>query len=502
MYRILVVDDEPLIARSIQQMITKTSTDFTVCDVAYDGLSALEKVSLSPPDVVFTDIRMPVMDGLALTHTLHLHHPQIQCVILSGYNEFTYAQTAIREGVRAYLPKPLERTELFNLLSTLKEELDAAYHAAQQQTLYALLHREPVDTTAAFEEGPYLAVMIYPGVAGFADADTAAFYKTTALLRQLSEVCAEKDIWVQRGVLPGEKLLLLRYDATRTPEITSALWELYARLSKNVPITLTGRFLPHPDADLLAALHRQLLRQQLFGQPSLSLPNQPVAEGTPVPGLTEEETRTLTLLLRKGWFHDLTALVLRILERLQAANARQTTTEHLLHRILSLLTDELSQSQTLQTVPDELDSLLGRCRCWKDLLEGMPPLLERLYRQKQQTDLNSLPQRQLIDQVRSWLDLHYCEPVTVADLAEQFGLVPSYLSRLFKEYTSTSVVHYVQQLRLAKAEDLLRLTPPLSLRQIAETTGFSDQFYFSKVFKQTHNQTPAAWRTLQEQPEA
>lgn len=122
-FRVVVVDDEKLISNNIANNISSCDPSFEVVSVCYDGVSALKAVEQYNPHVLFTDIKMPLMDGLALIESIHSSNPLVRCVIISGYNEFEYAKTAMKFKAFDYLLKPINKFELSKTLRKIKDEL-------------------------------------------------------------------------------------------------------------------------------------------------------------------------------------------------------------------------------------------------------------------------------------------------------------------------------------------------------------------------------------------
>lgn len=119
MYRILIVDDEPMILKGLTVFIRQSGVPVSSIREAANGAEALEAVREELPDFVFTDIRMPVMDGLALCEKLAEMDAPVQTVVISGYDDFTYAQTCMSYGVREYLLKPIGKRQLHDTLGRL-----------------------------------------------------------------------------------------------------------------------------------------------------------------------------------------------------------------------------------------------------------------------------------------------------------------------------------------------------------------------------------------------
>lgn len=125
-YTVVVVDDEKLIAKNIAKKVEECCPAFKVIHVATDSIKALEFIYANVPTVVITDIRMPEMDGLELVRILSEKYPFIICIIISGYDDFSFAQQAIRYGVKDYLLKPIDTEKLRVCLNKISNQLDAS----------------------------------------------------------------------------------------------------------------------------------------------------------------------------------------------------------------------------------------------------------------------------------------------------------------------------------------------------------------------------------------
>lgn len=122
-FRVLVADDEKLIAQNISRRIEELNPSFRVIAIARDGLEALDLAEKLVPDVVFTDIKMPELDGLALIQQLNIHLPTIRTVMISGYNDFELVRSALRSHAVDYLLKPVNTEDLKSVLLKLEDEM-------------------------------------------------------------------------------------------------------------------------------------------------------------------------------------------------------------------------------------------------------------------------------------------------------------------------------------------------------------------------------------------
>ncbi len=118
-YKLIVVEDEPLIRQNIIKKINSLSIPFQLVGEASNGENAISLIEELYPSLVITDIKMPNYDGLELIKYLYKNHPHIKTVILSGYNDFKYAQAALKYGVKDFLLKPIRIEELSTTLQNV-----------------------------------------------------------------------------------------------------------------------------------------------------------------------------------------------------------------------------------------------------------------------------------------------------------------------------------------------------------------------------------------------
>lgn len=122
MIRVIVVDDEVHIREGISRFISRSIDGFEVIHSFCDGDEAIEFLKENTPDIIITDIRMSRISGIELAKYVHENKPHINMIMLSGYSDFEYAQSAITYGVKAYLLKPTNFDELRNALMRFKEQ--------------------------------------------------------------------------------------------------------------------------------------------------------------------------------------------------------------------------------------------------------------------------------------------------------------------------------------------------------------------------------------------
>lgn len=150
MLRVVIAEDEKYVRKGIVNRIDWHALGFAIAGEAETGTQALELVRAHDPAVLITDIRMPYMDGISVIQALRMEGFQTRCIIISGYGDFQYAQTAIRLNVTDYLTKPIVVEELRLLLARIRTEIEGEGEAQapvppegndQIETIRKYIHR-------------------------------------------------------------------------------------------------------------------------------------------------------------------------------------------------------------------------------------------------------------------------------------------------------------------------------------------------------------------------
>lgn len=123
MYKVVIIDDEPLIVEGLTKSIPWDRWDCQVVGFGHDGREGMEVIRREKPAIVISDISMPQMDGLQMIAGLKSEFPYMQITILTGYREFEYVQEAINLGVTRFLLKPSKMDELYEAIDTMTDKL-------------------------------------------------------------------------------------------------------------------------------------------------------------------------------------------------------------------------------------------------------------------------------------------------------------------------------------------------------------------------------------------
>lgn len=127
MYKVVIIDDEPIIVEGLTSLIPWEKYNCTVAACAYNGREGLETIRRERPDILFSDIAMPGLDGLKMIAALKVEFPNMQISILTGYRDFDYCQQAIRLGVTRFLLKPSNMKELEEAVEAMAKALKKTY---------------------------------------------------------------------------------------------------------------------------------------------------------------------------------------------------------------------------------------------------------------------------------------------------------------------------------------------------------------------------------------
>lgn len=123
MYKLLIVDDEQIEREGMAHFIQWDKYDIQLCGTAWNGADALGKIQKDVPDIVLTDIKMPVMNGIELIQKLSETYRNIVVVVLSGYGEYEFTSQAMEYGIRHYILKPCDEDKIVAVMNDAKKEL-------------------------------------------------------------------------------------------------------------------------------------------------------------------------------------------------------------------------------------------------------------------------------------------------------------------------------------------------------------------------------------------
>ncbi|ANS75636.1 AraC family transcriptional regulator [Paenibacillus yonginensis] len=517
MIKLMIVDDEKNIRFGLKTMIEREFPDEYEMTTATQGAEALDLYRAEGADIILTDIRMPVMDGIALIERLSSEPlPQGQqgrpwVIILSGYEEFEYAKAAIRYQAVDYLLKPIRRDELFGALRKCKANLDKQSRIAEQ-----------LSATESYRQRVQSGLLL-----------------DLMLLEDLTE--EEIELW-------SKDIDIARFTSPFTVAVLNYKYEDGSRMKKEELRQLAGHMFEAVDGELDACLLDREGRVVLVGGPHHKLAKLSALAGEKeldglLIGVSEEGSRledlpkcyrqaveslNYTFIFPKTrliWYKELPAQrqaqVLPKEEIRKLGNILGTKQEkeigQLLHHIFKV--DQLADldlgylnevsKRINEQVLDEVFRLFGEAsveviklyrkvgdlsnfRHFHDYFRSLQQLLFSLneyIKEIRSAHSENGDMKEAVD----YIEHNYYRPLNMAMVSNHVSLNYSYFSEAFKAYTGESFVTYLKKVRIRKAKELIG-TSELKLSEISSAVGFENTRHFSRVFKELEGVSPVEYR--------
>lgn len=495
----IVVEDEVLLLKNIAKKIVQAHPGFEVIGSVYNGKEALELIDKEKPDVVFTDIRMPIMDGLQLAAVLQEKYPSITVVIVSGYSDFEYARSAIRYGVCNYLLKPVRIEELTEVLQKLERRTFALEKKQERKILWRQLRygragEENVDFDNYLSRKKFGIFLICIGNLYIRSNQV----KTLALAENNWENLMEN--------LPGnmgsayiyevsfnQRLLLLEGEPPSWKDtesyLRSRLLELFPKETVNISYTeqaIEGKELFHG----WQKVSHQLFTCLVIGE-SQGISNEISPKGGNPAVLSTMTINHIQTLLHSGNTEGIRNAILQLFQEWNKDRVTQQRMEKILHQILILFHQSLFFSE--EDYDKMFQNVFGYLETEVDLHSGAEKVAEELARWAQQKQEVPSEIESAIEQMYQYIRKHYTEAINLSALSERYHFNHSYITRLFKKLKGQTPMKMINTLRMEDAKNMLK-NESLSVREISETLGFTDQHYFSRIFKETTGMTPKEYR--------
>ena len=478
MIKLMLVEDEPPIARAVKTMIERASASFEITSCEINGLAALERLAVEPVDVIMTDIRMPVMDGLEfLSHVKELY-PDCITVILSGYQEFSYAQTAIKLGAFDYLLKPLTLDKLSELLDRIKD-----IHALSAVVRKKNLLRKSIQgaLSASTEHPSKCSVLVACAGAWPLSPDDemmpgAVFWnKTPFEYSQL--ICDGEEVIEFEGKVKTERIFV--FDGMDAERFAEASRHLYNRLIESAkPLAVTVCAYPEPTevwevGYLIRALRARLYtclslcRSQFIwdvgGEEYPVLPTSELSVENIVEAMFTKDRRSLETAVK--------SLVMATAEK----GIRQIEFCRLLDAVVC---DRRLQIPLSSGIKLDLNEAISNATAFGGLAADIFAILDHFGSYE-----NKGEQRDIIWRIEKYLEQNLNKTITNEALSKRFGFVPSYISKLFRRHKGMSPSEYVTMLRVEKAKEAMSRNSGILIREVSLLVGYDDPYYFSKIFK-------------------
>lgn len=508
---ILIVDDEPIERNGIKSLIKRFQYDLTIVE-AENGEQALEIINRGAIDILFTDIKMPFMNGLELAEQARKCNPLLEIVIYSAYGEFDYARKAIEVKAVNYLLKPLvidqfnrTMTDIIALLRRRDAEQErlekmlegykiGVAHVKEKQLLDLLggsLREQQADHHSLLLDESYANKSYLLFLADykrkFFDASYTEFTSTIGAIASGAFDCINLNEY--------QSVILFRYEAHESvpsPEDFAQLLlqQLQERFREQVVIVHSGII---DDVKQIAAEYNrmeQMLDYKFFVEGSAVLSSR-----NEVAGLAGKGNQIQTILdtlykqIEMGDYDGTERMLPMLWSHLENNNSLSVLyCKYLCSEIVKKMS---AQANSAEPFSPMIETVFG-CRNLQQLKEMIAGEIGKL-RSKQESGERSEDTNRVIRSVMDMIESEYMHDISLEYIAEKVYLTPSYLSYLIKKQTGQSFIKQLTLFRLEKAKQMLKQTN-MKIVDIAQAVGYSNSSYFCITFKNYFGTTPAKYR--------
>lgn len=518
MIKLMIVDDEKNIRFGLRTMIDREFPEEYELITATQGAEALELYQAEGAEIIITDIRMPVMDGIALIEQISTEPlPNAQkerrplVIILSGYEDFEYAKAAVRYQAVDYLLKPIRRDELFEALRKCKDILAKSSQVAER-----------LAATESYRQQVQAGILL-----------------DLMLLRDFTEADAR---------LLNAEIDFEQYSSPYSVAVLTYMYGDGSRMKKDELKSLADHMFKTVEGQLKASLLDREGRVVLVGGPQCKfaelskLADEKELDGLLI-GVSEEgsqlqdlakcyrqaaESLSYTFIYPKTrliWFKELPAersyLAVPKEDIHKLGNILGTNQEKEIGQLLSNIfkVDQLAgmdieylkavSKQVNELVLDEVFRMYGEAsveiirlyrkvgdlsnfRHFHDYFRSLEQLILSLNEYIKEIRSAHSEHGDMKDAVE-YIERNYHRPLNMAIVSNYVSLNYSYFSEAFKVYTGESFVTYLKKVRVRKAKELLG-TGSLKISEISTAVGFENTKHFSRVFKELEGISPFEYR--------
>jgi two-component system response regulator YesN len=502
--KILIVDDQRLSRAGIIKMIHWERLGLQLAGECANGHEALELLGENEVDLVITDVRMPVIDGLELAQLAKEFYPHLAFVVISGFDDYTYVRKSLHLAITDYLLKPVDQLELNTLLEAIIEKTKEARQQAclqlqktREHFLFLLLegayeHNEQVmlaeweDIRISAQEDSFFAAMFD------SEMDKAEVHSQ---FQHLSSPCAFFVLRIRgsytliavgaeeelRAVFSGVRTVLSyreNFQFAGIGTIVNCIEKLNESVSKAYDaFTLQASLSP------MAAKVISNLTDSDPVAPSFILLNAAWEREWFILLKQGNRRAVLNKLEELHVFHTQPMihpdLVESIYPYVQLRGAREIFEAGLINEHTFMEAFEIAKKLPYIVGLEEKYAIVadffGRC------LETEPPFQAK-------------EAKETVEKAKSYIDANFNQTINLTDLAQTYYMSPGYFSTLFRQHTGRNFLEYLTQLRMEHAKRLIKDNPTGKIGDIAIQCGYQDLKHFRKLFKRNTGLTPLKFK--------
>ncbi len=527
MIKLMIADDEKWVRTTVKTLIPFQQLGISLACEASNGIEALELCRQHEPDILVTDIMMPGLNGLELIREVRQLLPDLKIVIISGYNDFEYAKTAMKFGVTDYLLKPVDEEELHQVLERIrtelgeKERLSKVMEAGEEQVkkaipvmceafLNELITRNSMTVEKIKSELKKYNIEMPNSIyticvtAPDKDPENEVIRNNSDRYRMLVKRIIKRYTGaVTFGLTQDRNVLVSIINSSNSRAgIEKAFKICNMILTKKLNFSISmGISIPAQQPGMLPDIYAkacEALETRFWeGCRTLAAYRTGLLTDDRLLTLPEETLNKITLNLKLSNMQTAVSYIEGVCNSMK--NQRNMKPEiareffwQFLQSIILMLNIQLPfiHNETMVTGEHPYERIKGTLfigsleACIKELLQK----IFNFYHVKNPLDNNSL-----VENAKMIIEKNFAGDISLEQVAKHVHLSPAYLSELFKKETGMSFIDYKTIVRIEHAKKLL-CTPSMNINEISGKVGYSDPKYFSKLFKKITGKTIFEYR--------
>lgn len=485
MYRVLIVDDNPIICKALENRILWNDLGLELAGFCHDGNQVPTIVKEKDVHIMITDIRMPIVDGIQAIGQLRSQKIPVQIIIMSGYDDSTYLKKAIDYSVVSYLMKPIQDDEILDSLHKAIERLQEHEKLANfRSTIESLKKRERVHSYTKCLSSLIQTMNPQPSLAIDERHLRSSPHQWLLFASPKNEehrfTTLEDDCFANAALsvdviqpVPYLVAVLISSDATSPMhEIESSIRNTLQTNRTAGQSLSSNMFLTAVDMQKQFLVTLTNLYSDIFGGQFSA--DDRSHNTSPI------DKQTLRLHLAASDFSGAAQFVSAKIERYLRERPSVQGLDNLIKTTLQIYTE---------VVPEFADLTanlyhVSLCSLAFDSVEAIVSLFANSTQ-----FLDNANAR--IDLMIQYINEHYTEPLKLETLSEKFHYNPIYFGQLIKRHTGMTFHHYLNDLRIRQAIEIMKRSPDIKITELAYQLGFSDKNYFSKIFKKFTGESPS-----------
>lgn len=495
MIKVLLVDDEDIEREAMADIIPWKKLDMELIDMAWNGIEGLEKIRMHVPDIVITDIKMPVMDGIQLIRNTKELFPDIIFVVLSGYGEYEYTSRAMELGIRHYILKPCDEEKIVDVLQRVKKELaelenrkkyeqeykstfDRMLPRVKEQILGILITKKEISRSDEILLEKFMEDVknsfVLLGIQSTQELDQLDQFALTNILTELLGV---ENVYMSTSI-KNEMIYLIPEEMAEN--LRPLILKVHKEYGKYKPMKLRSAISKAGSMEEVSTLYSQL--QELFFLGDLE-GNMEFISFDLLGGVKENSIMVLDydrIRAAKDYAEVIFEIYISFVKMEMQGFSKNRITDSF-RFFLKVFCEKENVDLKEENTWEFLEGVIDQCANYlnvsiPDTKDGcrIKHILYGIYQNIKNPDLS----------------LQYLAK-------EVLYMNEDYFGRFFYRYTNEKYSSFLVRIRVELSKRLMAFDPDIKISELAEQIGYpADGQYFAKVFKKNTGVVPSEYRKI------